>query len=112
MDVLSEWPDIRYALRRSRIRIAVLFALLRIEVANLGDLARLAGVTPGRAHGALFGDDDAYRRADGLIALGLVTVELADGNARYRLTTFGHTVVAALAVERERARTTRPLAWT
>lgn len=92
----------RYALHRSRIRIGILLALLKLAApATTAELARLVR-TDGRAiRGALYGrmDSRSYRIVDALIVLGLV-VALADHDrVVYALTSEGMRVARALQLE-------------
>ena len=92
---MSNLLDIRYSLRRSRIRVAILLALLRLDESYLSDLARLAGADPARADGALYGDNEEYRRSDGLVSLGLVVAKKKKDRVVFSLTDLGRQVATA-----------------
>jgi predicted transcriptional regulator with HTH domain len=67
-------PDLLHAFRRSRVRLRVLFALVRGRRMSVRHLAERAGVSCARARGALVGDGAEYRRRDALVPLGLARI--------------------------------------
>lgn len=91
---------IRHALHRSRIRAAILLALLQLGgPATAAELQRLARTNLRGVQGALYGDGRRYRAVDSLIALGLVATELRRDKVLYFLTADG--MAAARAWQRE-----------
>ena len=92
-------PKIRHALRRSRVRSALLLAIARLGRSYASDLAREAGIRDDKVELGMFGDDHTYRREDGLVPLGLVQlIHDADGEA-YAITRSGQRTAAALRRE-------------
>ena len=92
----------RYALHRSRIRVGILLALLKLAgPATIAELARLVRTDARAIRGALFGEERSrtYRVMDALIVLGLVVAQREHDRVLYALTPEGMAVARALQLE-------------
>lgn len=96
--------DAERALRRSRNRLRVLFALASVRVAYLGQLSRMTGIPRERVRGCLLGDLPAYRIEHGLVALGLARRVETDNGTHYEITNRGLRYARSFARRLSRAR--------
>lgn len=95
LDRMIPSMQVRRSLVRSRVRVRLLMALLKLRRAYLSELAREAMVTPLRAHGALVGDGVAFTVAESLVSLGLVEIDEGVLGPVVRLTSSGDRVARA-----------------